>query len=172
FGGRTRVSQRPDISQAIVLGNVVAEVIAQDRDERNPLIVFIGVETRKFGLNSDQFRPTGHFDLLEPQNLRQRRGVGVTVRLAWIRARGPDGYEWGELRSNEQKRKQARPKMPVRTALNPHPDCSDSQQYLAVGDSVLRSPNGGTNRHQITRPHDFQTAIVMPLRALTKYTSL
>src|SRR6185369_7045899 len=50
-------------------------------------------------------------------------------------------------------------------------DSSDSLN-LAVGDSVLHSQYGRTHRHSNNFASRFQTAIVMPQRALTKYTSV
>src|SRR5262249_9831776 len=68
---RARVSQRPDVAQTIVLSVVVAESVAEDGHQRNPVVVFSRVETSEPRVNSNQLGAARDLDTLQTEYLRE-----------------------------------------------------------------------------------------------------
>src|SRR5690349_20588217 len=71
FDCRTRVSQRPDIAQTIVLGVVIAESVAQYRHERYPIVVGSRLDTSESRVHSNQLGAARDLDTLQTEYLRQ-----------------------------------------------------------------------------------------------------
>src|SRR5689334_17099203 len=70
FDRRARVSQRPYIAQAIVLSVVITESVAQNRHQRDPVVVFSRLNTGEPRVNSNQLGATGNLDTFETKYLR------------------------------------------------------------------------------------------------------
>src|SRR5215216_1060640 len=71
FDGRARVDQGPNVAQPVVLSVVVAKSVAQNRNQRNPVVVFSRLDAGEPRMNSDQLSPARNVDPLQPEYLRK-----------------------------------------------------------------------------------------------------